>query len=187
MNLLINYPTKKISQNRKVNNLANKGMALEEMINRSNEYYKENDIAFITKRPTPIKVLKTDGNYKITDAVFLSASTLDNVGVFQGHYLDFEAKETSSKIGFPLSNLAQHQLESIELVIKHKGYSFVLVYLKAFEEIYLLDGNFILKAAQSNQKMIPIQDIRTHGIQVKQGYSILLDYIKAVKIAYFEK
>ena len=79
-------------------------MALEEMINRSNEYYKENDIAFITKRPTPIKVLKTDGNYKITDAVFLSASTLDYVGVFQGHYLDFEAKETSSKIGFPLSN-----------------------------------------------------------------------------------
>ena len=35
--------------------------------------------------------------------------------------------------------------------------------------------------------MIPIQDIRTHGIQVKQGYSILLDYIKAVRIAYFEK
>lgn len=72
-------------------------MALEEMINRSNEYYKENDIAFITKRPTPIKVLKTDGNYKITDAVFLSASTLDYVGVFQGHYLVSKQKKLLQK------------------------------------------------------------------------------------------
>jgi len=68
---LINYPTKKNSLNRKVNNLANKGMALEDMINRANQYYKAQDIAFINKRPTPIKVMKTDGNYKITDAVFL--------------------------------------------------------------------------------------------------------------------
>ena len=162
-------------------------MALEEMINRSNEYYKNNDIAFITKRPTPIKVIKTDGNYKITDAVFLSASTLDYVGVYQGRYLDFEAKETSSKTGFPLSNLAQHQLESIELVIKHKGYSFVLVYLKAFEEVYLLDGQFILKAAKANLKMISLESIKTNGVLIKQGYSILLDYIKAVHTAYFEK
>lgn len=187
MSPLINYPTKKNSLNRKVNNLANKGMALEDMINRANQYYKAQDIAFINKRPTPIKVMKTDGNYKITDAVFLNASTLDYVGVFQGRYLDFEAKETSSKTGLPLSNFAQHQLEAIEIVKKHKGYSFVLVYLKAFEEIYLLDGQYVIEAAHLNQKSIPINQIREHGVLIKPGYSILLDYLKAVRIAYFEK
>ena len=186
MRTLINYPTKKTYLNRKANNLANKGMALEDMINQANEYYKANDIAFINKRPTPIKVMKTENHYKITEAIFLSASTLDYVGVFQGHYLDFEAKETSSKTGFPLSNIAQHQLKSIELVIKHKGYSFVLIYLKAFEEIYLLDGNYILKAISLNQKNIPIADLRKYGVLIKPGFHILLDYLKAVKFAYFE-
>ena len=55
---MINYPTKKANLNRKVNNLANKGMALEEMINQANDYYRVHDIAFINKRPTPIKVIK---------------------------------------------------------------------------------------------------------------------------------
>ncbi len=184
---MINYPTKKKANlNRKVNNLANKGMALEEMINQANDYYRVHDIAFINKRPTPIKVIKTEEHYKITDAVFLSPSTLDYVGVFQGHYLDFEAKETSSKTGFPLSNIASHQLKSIELVIKHEGYSFVLIYLKAFEEIYLLDGNYILKAVSLNQKHIPLKDLKENGVLVKPGFNILLDYIKAVKTAYFE-
>ena len=184
---MINYPTKKTNQNRKVNNLANKGMALEEMINKANEYYKIHDIAFVNKRPTPIKVMKTDGKYKITEGVFLNASTLDYVGVFQGCYLDFEAKETSSKTGFPLSNLAQHQLESIELVIKHKGYSFVLIYLKAFEETYLVDGNYILNVNKSGLKTIPYQQIKENGTLVKPGFGIMLDYIKAFKTAYLEK
>ena len=38
-------------------------MALEEMINKSNEYYLYHNIAFITKRPTSIKVLKTTDKY----------------------------------------------------------------------------------------------------------------------------
>ena len=129
----------------------------------------------------------TGGKYKITEGVFLNASTLDYVGVFQGCYLDFEAKETSSKTGFPLSNLAQHQLESIELVIKHKGYSFVLIYLKAFEETYLVDGNYILNVNKSGLKTIPYQQIKENGTLVKPGFGIMLDYIKAFKTAYLEK
>ena len=33
---------------------ANRGMSLEEDINLSNEYYRDNEIALIHKRPTPL-------------------------------------------------------------------------------------------------------------------------------------
>ena len=50
--------TKKAS--RAILNAGNRGMNLEEDINISNEYYLENDICLITKRPTPINVVKVD-------------------------------------------------------------------------------------------------------------------------------
>lgn len=36
----------------------NRGMDLEYLIEKANEYYKDNDIAYIYKKPTPIKVVK---------------------------------------------------------------------------------------------------------------------------------
>ena len=43
---------------------SNRGMNLEEDINLSNEWYKEQGIALITKRPTPINVVKVDYSSK---------------------------------------------------------------------------------------------------------------------------
>ena len=39
---------------------ANRGMALENDINETNKYYREYDIALIYKKPTPIRVTKTN-------------------------------------------------------------------------------------------------------------------------------
>ena len=54
---------------------ANRGMGLEDDINLSNEYYKINDIAYIYKKPTPIKLVNVD--YKkglIKEAYFKTPS-----------------------------------------------------------------------------------------------------------------
>ena len=113
-------------------------MALEDMINRTNDYYLLHNIAFVNKRPTSVKILKTSDKYKITEAVFLAPSTLDYVGICEGHYLDFEAKETTNKKGFPMDNIASHQIQAMENIIKHKGITFAIVFLRAFNEIYLI-------------------------------------------------
>ena len=42
----------------------------------------------------------SDGKYNITEGVFMAPSTLDYVGLYQGKYLDFDAKETASKTNF---------------------------------------------------------------------------------------
>ena len=54
----MNYPTAIKKTYKKQINYGNRGMDLENFINQTNEYYLENDIAVIYKKPTPIQVVK---------------------------------------------------------------------------------------------------------------------------------
>ena len=85
----------------------NRGMAFESDINSTNQYYRDHDLAIITKRPTPINVVKVDYSKgaTITQAYFETQSTTDYNGVYKGHYIDFEAKSTHGSTAFPLSNI----------------------------------------------------------------------------------
>ena len=75
-----------------------RGMNFEAEINATNEYYLSRGLAVIHKKPTPIQIVKVDypqrSRAKITEAYFRQASTTDYSGVYKGHYIDFEAKET---------------------------------------------------------------------------------------------
>lgn len=181
---MINYPNKKKVVNTKSFSKANMGMALEEMINISNNYYKNRDIAFIMKRPTSVKILKTEDNYHIIDAYFQEASTLDYVGVYKGKYLDFEAKETISKKGFPMANIAKHQIEAMENIIKHGGITFAIIFLKAYGEIYLVDGKEIIEHAKNHKTYISKEEIEKTSTLIKEGYLVPVDYIKVVNDLY---
>ena len=186
---MINYPTgKKVSeyQNNKIRNTANQGMALEEMINKTNEYYLQKEKAFVSKRPSSVKILKTRDKYKITDAVHLAPSTLDYVGVYKGRYLDFEAKETINKKGFPMANISEHQIKAMENIIKHQGITFTIIFLRSFNEIYLLDGQVLIDAYISKQNIIPYEQIKMIGTIIKEGYFTPVDYIKVVNEKYFK-
>ncbi len=180
---------KKVTEYSKSRNrdTANQGMALEEMINITNDYYNQHNIAFINKRPTSVKILKTSDKYKITEAVFVAPSTLDYVGICDGHYLDFEAKETTSKKGFPMQNIAKHQITAMQAIIQQKGITFALIFLRAFNEIYLLDGHVLIETYNQNKTIIPYEDIKQLGTLIKEGYFTPVDYIKVVKEKYFER
>jgi len=55
----VNYPGGiKKSRNYHMVNYKNRGMTLEAELNDSNTYYKEERIAYIYKKPTPIKLVK---------------------------------------------------------------------------------------------------------------------------------
>ena len=85
---------------------SNRGMSLESDLNETNLYYRDNDIAVIYKKPTPITINKVDYKSRIdaviTEAHFKVPSTTDYNGIYKGLYLDFEAKETR-KDYFPLA------------------------------------------------------------------------------------
>ena len=62
-----------------------RGSALEEMINRTNESYREKHLALIQKIPTPITPIEIDKqNRHITLAYFGQKSTVDYIGTVQG-------------------------------------------------------------------------------------------------------
>lgn len=100
------------------------GMSLEKDIEHSNTFYLKSDIAVIHKKPTPVQIVNV--NYPkrskavINEAYFRTPSTTDYNGVYQGYYIDFEAKETKNKTSFPLNNIHDHQVEHMKMHINKK-------------------------------------------------------------------
>ena len=139
----MNYPTgikKEISNKNKITrNYKNLGMDLENDINSTNEYYISKKKAYIYKKPTPIKLVNVD--YKkgeIKEAYFERPSTTDYNGIYRGKYIDFEAKETVNKIGFPLVNIHKHQINHIRNIVNEKGICFLIVRFIKYNETYVL-------------------------------------------------
>ena len=169
---------------------SNRGMDLESDINLSNEWYRDQDIAVITKRPTPINIVKVDYSRgaRITDAYFEKQSTTDYNGVYKGRYIDFEAKNTKSKTSFPLSNIEQHQIDHLKRVIRHGGIAFFIIQFQSRQEVYLLDASFVINFWENGErKSIPYDVFLKDGILIKQGYSPRLYYIDAIEQKYFKK
>lgn len=165
----------------------NRGMKLENLINQTNEYYIENDIAIIYKKPTPILVCQVDyKKNKILEGYYKTPSTLDYNGIYKGKYIDFDAKETLNKTSFPLSNIHDHQLLHMKRIIEHGGISFLII--KMNNLYYLLDGNIILNFIENNnRKSIPYEYIKEYGILIKEGIRPALDYIKVINELYFKE
>ena len=167
---------------------SNRGMNLEAVINKSNSYYLEKDIALIYKRPTPIGVVDVSySNHKkiIDKAYFKEPSTLDYNGLYLGKYIAFDAKETLNKTSFPLSNIHKHQTEYIRNVIHHGGIVFLIIKMNNIN--YLLTGNdYIYFIDNETRKSIPYSYIVDKAHIIKETYQPPLDYLKVVDEVYFK-
>ncbi len=178
---LIKYPNNITKSNTKYKNYANRGMTLEHEINETNKYYLDNNIAVIYKKPTPIQVVKQLGA-KIVDAYFLEPSTTDYNGIYDSHYVDFEAKETKSKTSFPLANIHKHQINHLRRIEKEKGICFLIIRFTKLEETYLLFAKDFLEFIDNNdRKSIPIDYIKDKGYLIKQKIMPSVDYINIIK------
>ena len=115
-----------------------RGSTLEEMINRTNEKYREKGLALIQKVPTPITPIKIDKtHHQITLAYFDQKSTVDYIGAVQGIPVCFDAKECDVKT-FPLQNVHEHQVKFMEDFEKQGGISFIILFYSHRNEIYYL-------------------------------------------------
>ncbi len=167
----------------------NRGMDLEGLINETNNYYIDKDLALIYKKPTPIGVLDVSyENHKkmIKKAYFKSQSTLDYNGVYKGLYVDFEAKETKNRTSFPLNNIHPHQINHIRNVIRHKGITFLIILINNI--VYLLKGSdFLDYIDNTTRKSIPYEYIKEKGYEIKYGYNPALDYLSIIDKVYINK
>ena len=167
---------------------ANRGMSFESDINLSNEYYKEHGVCLITKRPTPINVVKVDYSKgaKITHAYFEEQSTTDYNGVYRSKYIDFEAKNTKNKTSFPLNNITKHQIEHLKRVIAHGGIAFFIIQFELLDEVYILDASYVIRFYENgDRKSIPYSCFKESGVLVEKSYNPRLKYIDAINKLYF--
>lgn len=184
------YPTGVKQQIKKKTNYGNRGMSLEEDINITNNYYREQDIAVIYKKPTPITITKVDfPNRKeavIKEAYFKTPSTTDYNGIYRGKYIDFEAKETKQD-RFPLSNIHAHQIAHMKQIMKHGGIGFFIIRFSLKNETYLLEGSTLLEfIEQETRKSIPINYIKEKGYLIKEKLNPRIDYLAQVDRIYFK-
>ncbi|HNX16158.1 MAG TPA: Holliday junction resolvase RecU [Bacilli bacterium] len=169
---------------------ANRGMSLEEDINLSNDHYLTSGILLITKRPTPIRVVKVDYSKgaKIIDAFFQKQSTTDYNGVYKGRYIDFEAKSTKNRSCFPLSNVSLHQIEHLKNVLNFGGIAFFIIEFAYHDQVYLLDASYVIDCYEHGErKSIPFATVCEKGVLIKRGYNPRLDYLPALDNLYFNK
>lgn len=187
---MINYPIKRKIQE-KTTNYANLGMTLEGDIEVSNAYYLSHDIAVIHKKPTPIQVVNVSyparNKAKITEAYYKTPSTTDFNGVFDGLYIDFDAKETNSGTSMPLKNVHPHQIEHLRGVDQHGGIAFLIVHFKKYNQYFLLPARVLFEYwdlqdhEEKGRKSIPYQTFLDRAFLIPFGYQPRLDYLKVVK------
>ncbi|WP_342525687.1 Holliday junction resolvase RecU [Chryseomicrobium sp. FSL W7-1435] len=177
-----NKPTKKDYS------FSNRGKTLEDEVNETNDYYLQHQLAVVHKKPIPIQIVKVDypGRTRavIREAYYRTPSTTDYNGVYNGKYLDFEAKETKNKTSFPLQNVHEHQVVHMEQIRQQQGIAFLLVSFSSIERYFFLSSeklNFYWdRMKQGGRKSITLEEFEQAGIEIIPGYTPRVPYLKAV-------
>ena len=190
--LMVNYPGGIVSARKQKNQqpkpvkFGKRGMTFEAEINATNAYYLAHGLAVIHKKPTPIQIVKVDypkrSRAKITEAYFRQASTTDYSGVYQGYYIDFEAKETQNKTSFPLKNFHDHQIEHMENVLSQKGIAFVLLHFTVLSRTFLLKASDLIPFYKEHkgQKSIPLTFIEDKGDEISNQLLPSIPYLELI-------
>lgn len=172
-------------QKRQDISFSDRGMTLEQQINESNQYYLEQELAVVHKKPTPIQIVHVDypkrSRAVIKEAYFRQASTTDYNGVYRGLYLDFEAKETKNKTAFPLKNFHEHQITHLQACLKQGGICFTIIRFSSLDRYFVTPASFIINAWKTRDKSsITLAEIEQASIEINSGFRPSLPYLQAV-------
>jgi len=160
-----------------------RGSTLEEMINRTNDLYREKGLAVVQKIPTPITPIKIDKDTKhITLAYFDQKSTVDYIGAVQGIPICFDAKECAQDT-FSLQNIHEHQVEFCKAFEEQNGIAFFLIYYTHRNEMYYLPLQMLLyfweRAQNGGRKSFKHEELNPEYI-IKPHPGILVPYLDMV-------
>ncbi|MCI8402251.1 MAG: Holliday junction resolvase RecU [Lachnospiraceae bacterium] len=161
-----------------------RGSTLEDLINHTNERYREGGLALIQKIPTPITPIEIDKeNRHITLAYFGQKSTVDYIGVVQGIPVCFDAKECHADT-FPLQNVHEHQVAFMEAFERQGGIAFLVIYYTHRDEIYYLPfarlREFWDRQESGGRKSFRLEEIdHAYRLPVKNG--IFIHYLEGIK------
>ena len=162
-----------------------RGSLLEEMINMTNTFYRENHLALIQKIPTPITPINIDKESRhITLAYFEQKSTVDYIGVVQEVPVCFDAKECKTD-NFSLQNIHDHQYLFMKDFEQQGGIAFLIIYFTTRDEKYYVPfcdvDKFYSRAKMGGAKHFKYDEIdKRYAIRSKNG--ALLHYLEQLQL-----
>lgn len=162
-----------------------RGSTLEDMINHTNEVYREKKLALIQKIPTPITPITIDKESRhITLAYFDQKSTVDYIGTVQGIPVCFDAKECAVKT-FPLQNVHEHQVRFMKEFEEQGGVAFILLHFTAEDEVYYIPFRdlyrFWQRMEQGGRKSFTYDEV-DRSLQVHANRDILIHYLATLQM-----
>ena len=157
-----------------------RGSLLEDLINRTNEKYREQGLALIQKVPTPITPMKIDQESRhITLAYFDQKSTVDYIGVVQGIPVCFDAKECALTT-FSLQNVHPHQVQFMREFEQQDGIAFFLIYFSRENLFYYLPFRHFLpfwdRAKKKKKKSFRLDELEPDWI-IPEEQGIMVPYL----------
>ena len=161
-----------------------RGSALEDIINRSNDSYREKKLALIQKVPTPIPPISIDKESRhITLAYFDQKSTVDYIGAVQGIPVCFDAKECAVET-FPLHNIHPHQIAFMREFEEQGGISFIILSYTVKNEIYYLPFDEILRfwtrMEEGGRKSFTYEEV-DKSWQIRSCRDIFVHYLEMIQ------
>lgn len=162
-----------------------RGSTLEDLINRTNEQYREKGLALIQKVPTPITPIRIDKEHRhITLAYFDQKSTVDYIGAVQGIPVCFDAKECSGDT-FSLQNIHEHQVRFMGEFQQQGGIAFLVIFYTHRNEIYYMPyedmRRFWDRARGGGRKSFRFEEI-DQSFRIQQGHGVLVPYLDALQL-----
>lgn len=162
-----------------------RGSTLEELINRSNEQYREKRLLLIQKVPTPITPIRIEKETRhITLAYFEQKSTVDYIGAVQGIPVCFDAKECQTDT-FPLANVHEHQIEFMREFETQDGVAFLLIYYSSRNIFYYLTFRRLLsfwdRAKFGGRKSFRFEELDSRYI-LPEHTGILVPYLEGMQL-----
>jgi recombination protein U len=159
---------------------ANRGKALQMLIDKTNQIYKLKGWAVVDEIPIPITITEDNGRY--IKGFKKNKSTVDYVGIAHGKGIAFDAKSTRETTRFPLANVHEHQVEYLIRYKDQGGQAFFLIEFEKHREFYYVPISFFTpyweSAKKGGRKSIPYQEIKMNCNQICPGRGVALDYLQ---------
>ena len=148
-----------------------RGSTLEDLINRTNDSYREKKLALIQKIPTPITPIEIDKKSRhITLAYFDMKSTVDYIGAVQGIPVCFDAKECAVST-FPLQNI--------------HGVAFIILSFTAENEIYYVPfdvvNRFWVRMEEGGRKSFTYDEVVPEAYRIRSHRDMYVHYLEGIQ------
>lgn len=156
--------------------MKNRGMYIEELINKTISYYNSNNIGSFEKRNLPISIKEINNNF--VTGYLKEKSKVDYFGLFKTKHVEFESKQTTKNY-FSFSLFKEHQLKYLFKIHEMGSISFLIIHFFNIDSTIAINCDqlkYLFKTFKN--KKISYGVLKKHGKEITLIFPGILNLIE---------